>query len=132
MTFIVGEVENYKNYANKNLISSENQRFTAPFKIIAILPVFFISEYFSRKYNKIDAYELSIRLLRMALFFVLIVLSFYPRLDELFARILLYYFVVESVLIMLLWVTYNRSMAIVIVFSYTLAINSIHVLSGKF
>jgi hypothetical protein len=123
--------EVYAQYSNKVLLASGNERLSLPFKLIPVLCIYAVSEIFGGKYSATNIHLTTIRFLRALFLSLIVTLAFFNGLDELGARMLYYYFLIEMASIVFFWLNQSRFAAIFIIFSYTFAINAIHVLSGK-
>jgi hypothetical protein len=121
----------YSQYANKVLLVEGSERLSLPLKLIPIIGIYLISEVIGSKYSVENEHITSIRFLRALFLSLTVTLAFFNGLDELGARMLYYYFLIELAAIIFFWINQNKNAAVFIIFTYTFAINSIHVLAGR-
>jgi hypothetical protein len=121
--------EQYYNYANKVLVSN-NERVLLRYKIIPIFFIFSFSEILAGKYSSLNMHLSTLRFFRAFFVFLIVTLSFFANLDELGARMLYYYFLIEMTLIVYFWLNKNKFSSVFIIFSYSFATNSMHILAG--
>lgn len=119
----------YTSYANMNMIG-DGIRTLFSIKIVAISMVFLASEKFLYDYNRDSSLFEIFRFIRMFLLVFLILLSFNPGIDELGARIMYYYFMVEMFLMLYSWNNERKLSVVIILSSYLFAINAINILAG--
>ncbi|MDA8905262.1 hypothetical protein N9I58_02225 [Candidatus Thioglobus sp.] len=117
------------NYADKVLVLN-NERVLLSFKIIPIMFIFLFSEILAGKYSSLSIHMTTLRFFRAFFLFLILVLSFFANLDELGARMLYYYFLIEMALIVYFWLNKNKFASVFIIFSYSLATNAMHILAG--
>lgn len=121
----------YFNYSNKVLVFEGNERFLLYIKVLPILVIFLISEFLAGRYSVQRIHLSTMRLLRVLFLSIVITLSFFAQLDELGSRILYYYFLIEMAVIIFYWLHQHKFAAVFIIFSYSLALNAIHILGGR-
>lgn len=124
----VVKLAGYEVYLN-TVLTENNERTPLLIKLIPIIAVFLISEFFvgfKFKFKMIDF----MRSLRYFLIFLLLPLAFLPGLDELGARILFFYFGLEMLLLLFLVEYRFFQPTFWILLSYTLAFNAWNVLGA--
>ena len=123
--------EVYSQYSNKILLITGNERLSLSLKLFPIFFIFLFSEIFGGKYSVHNIHLSTLRFLRLLFISLCITLAFFMNLDELGARMLYFYFLIEMALIIFFWLNSNKFASIFITFSYAFAINALHILSGK-
>ncbi len=105
-------------------------RTSAIIKIGIISVIFALSEIKFGKFIRDNSHFTILRFLRFGFFFLVFWFSLHPLLDEIAGRILYFYFVIELFLILVAYLENKRDGVVIILLSYTFAINAINILSG--